>query len=89
VDFRCGDGPYRLNAGQTLSVKSTINKLQLVEGEISLGLYCHSGGTNANVFNLCRVEVLPGESSNGVVPYKSMYRGYVELPHTMDAVTIR
>jgi len=89
VDFRRADGPYRLSAGQTLSLESTIEELRLVEGEISLGLYVQSGGTNANVLNLCRVEVLPAATSNGVVPYKAVYRGYVELPHTMDAVTIR
>jgi lipopolysaccharide transport system ATP-binding protein len=86
VDLRRREGPYRLGTGQALSLQTTVRNLPLVEGEYALGLYVESAQSSINLLDICRVEVLPRPLNGRVSPYKTMYRGYLELTHALDDV---
>jgi lipopolysaccharide transport system ATP-binding protein len=79
LDLRSAAGPYRLAAGQTLTVSRRVRRLALVEGNYRLGLFVHSRDTAGDFADLGMIEVAPAEARPAVLPYPAAHRGHVEL----------
>jgi ABC-type polysaccharide/polyol phosphate transport system ATPase subunit len=83
IDLRAAEGAIALVAGATHAWRVELPRLDLVEGEYSLGLYSGSPDGRGDHYNLCPLTVLPGKTSARVVPYASRHRGAVELDYTI------
>jgi hypothetical protein len=79
VDLRSPDGPYRVQALNRLTVKAELRRVNLVEGEYTVGLYLAAGSCLGDVYDLTSFEVTASSDRSGVIPYHPMTRGFVEL----------
>ncbi len=71
---------YFVKAGNRLCLKGKIEKLNLVEGEYSIGLYYMINEMRKEVLDLTQVRIKPAYPSTvSVKPYLSQYRGHVEF----------
>jgi lipopolysaccharide transport system ATP-binding protein len=81
LDLRAAEGAVALGAGSGYAWAIDVARLELVEGEYSLGLYSGTPGARADHYNLCSLTVTPGRSGARVIPYASRHRGVVELDY--------
>ncbi len=79
IDLRSLNGPYRIRAGETVTIKVNIERLNLVEGEYKVGLFVAYGAVSGDFPELAALEVTPATRPGGLTPYPAPHRGFVEL----------
>jgi hypothetical protein len=87
IDLRAASGPYRLAAGQAVTISRYVRRLALVEGDYKVGLFVSSRDTLADFLDLGLFEVTPAELPPAVLPYPAVHRGFVELDCADPVVT--
>src|SRR5262249_53404440 len=88
IDLRRDEGPYQFREGEVLTVETEVERLDVIEGEYRIGLYLQGGNTHGDFLDLASVEVLPRRLTGSLVPYKVIYRGFVDIPHRVCSVRI-
>jgi lipopolysaccharide transport system ATP-binding protein len=84
IDLRHRDLGTRSLQSNRITVRGKINKLPLIEGIYSLGLYVSSALCQGDYLNLKRLEVLSVQGE--FVPYALKYRGYTEFDATFTVL---
>jgi len=84
VDLRSDNGPYVLNAGDTIRFNVRLDAIQLVEGTYSIGLFLRAGFTGGDFLSLNEFEITAPQSV--VTQYGA--RGYVALTYDFEAKTV-
>ncbi len=71
---------FFIRAGNRLVLKGKVEKINLVEGDYSIGLFYVINETKKEVLDITQIRIKPAHSVNDTVkPYLSQYRGHVEL----------
>jgi lipopolysaccharide transport system ATP-binding protein len=66
--------------GNTFQLKGTIEKINLIEGDYSVGLYYNIEETAKEILDISRIRIKPAANTHTEVkPYLSQHRGYIEL----------
>ncbi|HET7114940.1 MAG TPA: ABC transporter ATP-binding protein [Hanamia sp.] len=63
----------------TLSLEGTIENMNLVEGEYSIGLHYNINETRKDIYDVNQIRVKPCLTSSSINPYSPNYRGFLEL----------
>ena len=79
VDLQSAEGPYRLRAGTSLTVRTHVPVLPLVEADFGVGLYVSADSVSGTFMDAAVLPVLPSSTSGGVPPRDPQFRGVVEL----------
>jgi ABC-type polysaccharide/polyol phosphate transport system ATPase subunit len=79
LDLRSPEGPYRLPAGGSLTVRSHVPVLPLVEADYNVGIYVNADSVCGTFMDVGVLPVLPTDSIGGIVPREPQFRGVVEL----------
>ena len=87
LDLRTEEGARTLYAKQSMKWKADIQTLPLVDGEYSLGLYCRTGESRGDHYDLGQFSVTPGLSCCQVLPYPGQHRGSIELSYVFNIET--
>ncbi len=88
IDLRSAAGPYRINSGGKLVIRSQVDDVPLVESDFNLALYINAASVCRSFSNLLAFTVLPAESVEGVVPREPRFRGLVELSRQVEATIL-
>ena len=71
---------YFIKEENRLTLKGKVEKMNLVEGEYSVGLYYFIDQTRRELLDINQIIVKPAlQVHEDVKPYLSQYRGYLEL----------
>jgi lipopolysaccharide transport system ATP-binding protein len=84
LDLRAPSGAYKLAKGGTLTLRSRVANLPLVEGEYSLGLWVRSSTVSNSFMNLEVLRIVPEAGRSGALPREVQHRGVVELKASLD-----
>src|SRR6185312_12389730 len=63
----------------TLSLEGTIENINLVEGEYSIGLHYNINEIRKDVYDINQIRVKPDLTFTSINPYSPNYRGFLEL----------
>jgi lipopolysaccharide transport system ATP-binding protein len=88
IDLRSAAGPYRLNSGAKLVIRSHVAALPFVESDFNLALYINAASVCRSFTNLLVFSVLPAEFAEGVVPREPRFRGLIELNKRVEAMIL-
>ena len=81
IDCRTSDFPIREQKNKKLKLEIEIEKLALVEGEYSVGIYLESLTYKGNIDNLFSIHKLKNKFNNntGLIEFPRQYRGILEI----------
>lgn len=83
LDLRNADGIYRTNANEPLVLHADVNRLPLVEGSYRIGFWMRGDGLFFRKSDLFSLEVVSRAEAGGLVPYRAINRGVVELDYSI------
>lgn len=83
LDLRQPDMVYRANANEPLAFRVAVDTLPLVEGSYRIGFWLRGSGVRLLKNDLFTMEVISRASAGGIVPYRAMYRGVLELDYSI------
>jgi lipopolysaccharide transport system ATP-binding protein len=69
-----------------LSLEGTIESINLVEGEYSVGLHYNINETRKDVYDINQIRVKPDLTFESINPYSPNYRGFVELKNKIKII---
>ncbi len=84
IDLRQPDMIYRANAEEPFALRVQVHSLPLVEGSYRIGFWMRGDGVRVLQNDLFTLEVISRAEAGGVVPYRAMYRGVVELDYQIQ-----
>jgi lipopolysaccharide transport system ATP-binding protein len=78
IDFRCFSTRFKVRPKSPLTLSGSVDLPELVEGNISIGLYVETTDFGKNFFDLAYLTVEPSDASK-ITPYPSSARGIISL----------
>lgn len=81
VDLRSNRLDYAFGGDRPLTIKGGIRRLNLIEGDYSVGIYIHNEELKGDFYDLYPLCVLKTDRSSDMLPYAPLNRGFVELDY--------
>jgi lipopolysaccharide transport system ATP-binding protein len=81
VDLRSANIDYSFGSDRRLKINGSIKRLNLVEGDYSIGVYINCSELNRDIYDLSTLSVLKMNYNSDFLPYPAYDRGYVELEY--------
>ena len=78
IDFRSFSKRFKVRPKSPLTLRGSVDLPELVEGNISIGLYVETTDFGKNFFDLAHLTVEPSDASK-ITPYPSSARGIISL----------
>ncbi len=79
VDLRSKLVGNRMVEGEYTSLNIHIDRLNLIEGEYSLGLYLNTTDRSGDIYDLAVINVEEKHNDSGIAPYEQQYRGIINF----------
>jgi len=79
VDLRSTLAGKKMLEGEYTSINIQIDRLNLIEGEYSLGLYLNTTDRSGDIYDLAVINVEEQHNDSGITPYEQRYRGIIHF----------
>jgi lipopolysaccharide transport system ATP-binding protein len=79
IDLRSKLVYKKMTEGECMFINIDINRVNLIEGTYSLGLYLNTTDRSGDIYDLASVTIEEQNQDTGIAPYEQRYRGLVNF----------